>query len=102
MHLVLASITVLLMLLAMGFGAAAFGTRFRFYSIASIVLLVLFGALTFLDAPRLPANLPTPWLGVWERINIGAFLAWMVVLSIAVFRTERTPARTVGTDVKAA
>ena len=59
MHIVLGSVTVVLMLLAMAFGAAAFGKRFRLYSIASMVILVAFGALTFLDAPRIAANLPT-------------------------------------------
>ena len=51
MHIVLAGVTVILMLLAMAFGAAAFGSRFRLYSIASLVILMVFGALTFLDAP---------------------------------------------------
>jgi hypothetical protein len=86
LHIVLGSVTVLLMLVAMGFGAAAFGKRFRLYSIASLVLLVTFGALTFLDAPRIAANLPTPWIGVWERINIGVFLLWVVVLAVTLLR----------------
>ena len=90
MHIVLGSVTVLLMLLAIGFGAAAFGKRFRVYSIASIVVLVAFGALTFLDAPRVAANLPTPLLGVWERINIGVFLLWVVVLAITLFPVQGT------------
>jgi Protein of unknown function (DUF998) len=88
MHIVLGSVTVLLMLLAIGFGAAAFGKWFRLYCIASMVVLVAFGALTFLDAPRVGANLPTPWLGVWERINIGVFLLWVVVLALALLRLQ--------------
>ena len=88
MHIVFAMVTVLLMLLAIGFGAAAFGRRFRLYSIATMVILVAFGALTGVDGPRIAANLPTPWLGVWERINIGAFLLWIVVLAIALLRIE--------------
>jgi hypothetical protein len=90
MHIVLGSVTVLLMLLAIGFGATAFGKRFRLYSIASMVILVVFGALTFLDAPRLAANLPTPWLGVWERINLGVFLLWIAVLAIVLLRVPDT------------
>jgi Protein of unknown function (DUF998) len=86
MHIVFAMVTVLLMLLAIGFGAAAFGKRFRLYSIATIVLLVVFGALTGLESPRIAANLPTPWVGVWERINIGVFLLWVVALPIALLR----------------
>jgi hypothetical protein len=86
MHIVFAMVTVLLMLLAIGFGAAAFGKRFRIYSIATIALLVVFGALTGLESPRIAANLPTPWVGVWERINIGVFLLWVVALAIALLR----------------
>ena len=92
MHIVLASVTVLLMLLAIGFGAAAFGKGYRIYSIFSLVILVTFGALTFLDAPRVEANLPTPWLGVWQRINLGVFLLWVVVLSVALLRVRDTSA----------
>ena len=84
MHIVLAIVTVLLMLLAIGFGTAAFGKRFRLYSILTIVILCAFGALTFRDAPRITANLPTPWIGLWERINIGVFLLWVAVLAIAL------------------
>jgi hypothetical protein len=96
MHIVFATATVLLMLLAIGFGAAAFGKRFRVYSIASLVILVTFGALTFVDAPRIAANLPTPWVGVWERINIGVFLVWVVVLAITLFTPRRHPFSTRG------
>jgi uncharacterized membrane protein len=77
------------MLLAIGFGAAAFGKRFRLYSIATIALLVVSGALTGLEAPRIAANLPTPWVGVWERINIGVFLLWVVALAIALLRVSK-------------
>jgi len=88
MHIVLASVTVLLMLLAIGFASTALGKRFRFYSIASLAILATFGALTFLDAPGVAANLPTPWLGVWERINVGVFLLWVVVLAVTLLRVK--------------
>jgi Protein of unknown function (DUF998) len=88
MHIVLASVSVVLMLIAMLFGTAAFGTRFRLYSIVSLVLLVTFGALTFWDAPGIAANLPTPWIGVWERINVGVFLVWVVVLAMTILRVD--------------
>jgi hypothetical protein len=84
LHIALASVTVLLMLLAIAFGSAAFGRMFRLYSIASLAVLAAFGVMTFLDAPKLAANLPTPWLGVWERINIGVFLLWIVAFAAAL------------------
>ena len=86
LHVVFAMVTVLLMTFAIGFAAAAFGTRFRLYSLASMVVLVAFGTLTGMDAPRIEANLPTPWVGVWERIDIGVFLLWVVVLGTALLR----------------
>jgi len=102
MHIVLASVTVLLMLLAIGFGSAAFGTRFRRYSIATLLILLAFGALTFLNAPRIGSNLPTPWVGVWERINVGVFLLWVVVLATALLRDSDTATVTGGRDAVAA
>lgn len=95
MHVVLGGVTVLLMFLAIAVGATAFGKRFRLYSISSIVVLVAFGALTFRDAPRLQANLPTPWIGLCERINISVFLVWVVVLATVLLRGEarRSPRR---------
>jgi Protein of unknown function (DUF998) len=86
-HVVLGGVTVFLMFLAIGFGAAAFGKRFRLYSIATIVVLLVFGGLTFLEAPRLQANLPTPWIGLWEPINISVFLLWVVMLGAVRWRT---------------
>lgn len=94
MHVVLGGVTVLFMFLAIGFGATAFGSRFRFYSIVSGAVLVAFGALTFLEAPRLEANLPTPWIGLWERINISVFLLWVVVLASVLWRRVRAQGET--------
>jgi hypothetical protein len=78
-------------LLAMGFGAAALGGRFRLYSIATMVILVVAGMLTSRDAPGVAANLPTPWIGVWERINLGVWLLWVAVLALALLRRWRDP-----------
>lgn len=84
LHIVWTMVSGFLTLLGMGFAAAAFGWRFRGYSIVTIVLLVAFGVLTSVDAPRLEANLPTPWMGVWERLNIAVWMLWLAVLAIAL------------------
>lgn len=88
LHIAWSAATVLLMMFAIGFGAAAFGRRFRLYSIATIAVLVVFGTLTGLDGPRIAANLPTPWVGVWERIGIAAFMLWVAVLSVGLMRGD--------------
>jgi hypothetical protein len=62
------------------------------YSITSLVVLVTGGVVTFPEAPSVGANLPTPWIGVWQRINLGVFLLWVVVLAMALLRTRNTDA----------
>lgn len=89
MHIVFTIVTVTVMILAMGFGAAAFGKKFRVYTILTLVILFTFGSLTGLDAPAIEANLPTPWAGVWERVNVGSFLLWVIILAVAL-RQEKT------------
>jgi hypothetical protein len=91
-HLVVTAVTVLLILLIIGFGATADGKWFRLYSYATIVVLIVAGALTFLYLPQIAANLPTPWMGVKERINIYGYMLWMAVLSIILLRAKVTAA----------
>jgi Protein of unknown function (DUF998) len=88
MHIVLTSVNSVLIVLAIGFGSTAFGKRFRNYSIATISALVVTGGLTATQASRVEANLPTPWAGVTERITIGGYLLWQVVLALALLRTQ--------------
>jgi hypothetical protein len=92
MHGLITMVGGLFYLLAMGFGAMAFGKRFRLYSIGTILVLIVFGVLAGLDQPQLAANLPTPWMGVWERINIVATMLWITVLAITLWRTPATEA----------
>ncbi|MFI5386072.1 MAG: DUF998 domain-containing protein [Fimbriimonadales bacterium] len=86
MHITFTVVWGLLAMLTIGFGATAFGRRFRLYSIATFAMLVGFGVWTGFDSPRMEANLPTPWIGVAERINAGAYLLWVIVLAIALLR----------------
>ena len=67
---------VLPIFLAMGF-AWAFGKRFRVFSLVALGTAIAFGAVASMQAGQLDANEPTPWHGVYERINIGAYLLWM-------------------------
>jgi hypothetical protein len=89
MHIVLSIVTICLMTAAMVFGARSFGKRFLLYSVATIFILYLFGILTFLDASDMEANLSTPLMGIWERISIGAYLVWLMVLATMTLRYRR-------------
>ena len=53
------------------------------------MVLLAFGTLTFHEAPRLQANLPTPWIGLSERLNISAFLLRIGTLAVMLWRIER-------------
>ena len=86
LHIAWTFVTVVLMMLSIGFAAVEFGSGFRVYSIATVVLLIAFGAVTGTYAPSIQANLPTPLVGVWERIDISLFLLWVVVLAGALLR----------------
>jgi hypothetical protein len=88
LHLVWTAVTVLIMFVFIGFGAAAFGTQFRLYSIGTVAMMLVFGVLTSMDASRVQADLPTPWAGVWERINIFSCLLWIAVLALALLRRK--------------
>jgi hypothetical protein len=89
MHIAFAIGTVLLMILIIGFAAAALGKRFRLYSFLTIIIFMVFGFLTARESPGISSNLPTPWIGIWERINIGMFLLWVIRFAIAVLRMTK-------------
>ncbi|HVZ39359.1 MAG TPA: DUF998 domain-containing protein [Candidatus Kapabacteria bacterium] len=86
MHPAGTAVMSLLLLAAMGFGATLAGRRFRYYTCATIIGLLLFGILTSLQAGRMTANLPTPWMGIEERVNIYATMLWMAMLAVGLRR----------------
>lgn len=94
MHIVWTIVTGLLMMLAVGFAAVAFGKWFRLYSSATLMIFFVFGALTGMEGPRVAANLPTPWIGVWERIIIAAQMLWIAVLAVTLLRNQAVWQRT--------
>jgi Protein of unknown function (DUF998) len=89
MHLVMGAVSNLFMMVSMGFAAAAFGMRFRFYTIVTILTLLTFGILTGMSAPDVNANRPTPWVGIYEMIMLGVFFLWVIVLAIILLKKEK-------------
>lgn len=89
-HMVLSGATGLLVLAEMGSAAAAFGNRFRLYSLASAAtVLVFMGILTGREGAKLAHGGPTARLGLYERIGMEAWLLWMAVLAINLLRTTQ-------------
>jgi hypothetical protein len=88
MHLVMAGVTVPLMMLFIGFGSGAKGKCFRIYSILTILAMLIFGALTGMQAPKVAAQLPTPWLGIMERVSVYSPMLWIMVLAAVLLRAK--------------
>lgn len=85
LHIVWTAAWLALTFTAMASAAAALGRRFSYYTIAAAVISLIFGAMTGLLGARLAANLPTPGIGIYERISIGALLLWVAVLALALW-----------------
>ena len=83
-HIPATAVMSVCIVLAMGFGATLLGKRVRYYSYGTIAILLVFGALTSLQAGRISTNEPTPWMGIEERINIYATMLWVAVLAIGL------------------
>ena len=90
MHLPGTAVSVLCILLAMGFGSTLLGRRFRYFSYASILTILVFGVLAGLQADRVAANQPTPWLGIVERGNVYAIMLWVAVLAIGLLGAQKS------------
>lgn len=100
LHIVWAMITILLMMLIMGFGAAALGITFRVYTAGTFLVFIVFGILIGIEAPGISKNIPTPRIGIWERINIGVFMLWIIVFAIALLRKESDAFKTYQSSFK--
>jgi len=90
LHLPATAVSVLSILLAIGFGSTLLGRRFRYFSYAMILAILAFGVLAGLQADRVAANQPTPWLGIVERGNVYAIMLWVAVLAIGLLRAQKS------------
>jgi hypothetical protein len=89
LHPIMTAVMSLFILLSMGFGAFLLSKQFRLYSFITIILLLVFGFITGLQAPQLTTGQPTPLMGFTERINIYSTMIWFAVFSIALQRAEK-------------
>jgi hypothetical membrane protein len=92
MHGVLTAVFSLFVLVALLLATAGYRGWFRLYSIGTVLVLVGFGVLSALAIPNVDKNLPTPWMGAFERLNAYAYLGWLVVLAVILIRQSRTHA----------
>jgi hypothetical membrane protein len=90
LHIAITAVLVILILFSVGFGSSMAGKSLRSYSVATLLIMVASGMVTSFMAPALGSEQPTPGLGLVERLSIGAFLVWVVVLAISLLRGPAT------------
>jgi hypothetical protein len=86
MHVAGTGLLSVLVEVSMGFAAAAQRGAWRAYTAATMAALLFFGAWTGLDSGRLAVNAPTPGMGLKERGNIYAYLAWVAAVSVSLMK----------------
>lgn len=90
-HLVMSALTVLTITLFIGFASGIKGKAFRLYSWMTIITMLILGGYVGQQTPRVAENLPTPWLGIIERVMVYAPMVWVAVLAIILLRKEKSP-----------
>jgi hypothetical protein len=83
MHLILSAGTGLFVAAYVATAAFAFGWAFRVYSFLTITIALVFGMLSA-QVERIEAGDPTPYMGLFERVGIGAWLLWLAVMAMAL------------------
>jgi hypothetical protein len=93
LHIVWTVLSIGLMTAMMINGMKIDGKAFRFYTFSTLALFAVFGVLTGIEAPKVATDLSTPLLGIWERVLITLYLAWISVLAI-ILLTQRAKIET--------
>lgn len=89
MHLVLAAGTGLFVAAYVATFAIGFGWPFRLYSLLTLATALVFGRLSA-QVDQVASGDPTPYMGLLERIGMGAWLLWLAVASVALLRRIRS------------
>jgi hypothetical membrane protein len=85
MHQIFTGVFLLFVVPAIVSAAAAYRGWFRSYSIATLVVLVTFGAAASFAFRGIEED-ATTWAGGFERVNAYAYFAWLVLLAVTVRR----------------
>jgi len=89
MNTILIGVSVLFLLLAIGFGAAAYRNWFRLYSIGTFLIFLVEDVWATWGSPFVLAGQRGPLVGVQERTMLFGYLLWVVVLAIFLMRAEK-------------
>jgi hypothetical membrane protein len=85
MHIALSGVFTLFVAVALVASAVAYRGLFRAYAVATLLVMIGFGAAASSAIQGIEEN-ATPWAGGFERINAYAYFAWIVVLAVTMLR----------------
>ncbi len=88
-HIVVAILQVLTMVLFIAFGSGADGRWFRIFSILMIAAILIAGGVGATQASRVGQGLPTPWIGLIERVSFYGPSLWILTLAAVLLRERR-------------
>ena len=80
-HIAFAGSAVALMVAFMSLGALALGRSFRIFSTLTVVAMLAAGAVVSTQIGTIAEGLPTPWMGLVERISVYSPTVWMAVFA---------------------
>jgi hypothetical protein len=101
LHIILGAVDTTLYVSAIVIGICAWRGGFRKYSIATLLVVLVAGAWSGLQSPKIDDNGSTPWLGIAERVALFGSMLWMGVLGLVVLRESRTAQGTVNANKEA-
>jgi predicted anti-sigma-YlaC factor YlaD len=90
-HLVLTVLTFAFILSVIVLGALSLGRPFRWYSIATAVVILVTGAIVGIQVAGLPAGSATPWMGFTERISAYGMMLYVAAVAVALWRRSDGP-----------
>ncbi len=83
LHIWTTALQGVFILLALAVGAFIRRGWFRWYTVATLVVTLVFGAWAGLQATT-----DSPWIGLTERVNIYTWMIWIAILGITFARPE--------------
>jgi hypothetical protein len=90
MHIALTVVAVVLMVMFMTIGSTVFGRGFRIFSMLTIAAMLVAGSVVGMQVPAIAQGLPTPWMGLVERVSVYAPSLWITGLALMLLRENAT------------
>lgn len=90
LHIGTTALQGVFMVAVLGFGAFVHEAKFRWYSLGTLIVALVFGLLAGIQAGQESVR----WIGLTERISIYAWMIWIAVFALSLWRPVNLAAST--------